>query len=536
MARNRRAALEAVLLVGVLGLVGAVAYLPHADAEEHEPPAGPSLYQIGVLYKRIAFGQAADYPYTVHVDENVHWYAAASTERAASLRYEGIFFGSPGGELPLSLKGLVHERGFHVVVVSIHELTGVPFETLFRFLPAVWLAASAALLWATLRPWPGALLAAALVALVPTTARFLGPGFLVPIGFGLAWIVTAMLLLDEVVRRGRAAGLLLLVLTWSFFIHLIIGFAVLLLVACALPFARGHRRGAALLAALALLPVLALSQVFAEDVSAEVKVAEFLPVDFTIFDQVGIPILFLWAAGCATVALRPPERVKLPVQAATAASAVAFAFIVLGLALHLRSYALYDRWHQPFVLLAAVPVAVAIEAIARAAARLPGWVAARVPRWRSRPALPAWVQPASAACIAGLLWVGATDEGLSAHVHTPYYHVLSDSDWAAYTWDAANIRSPYDVFLTHPWKAPILAAMTGKTPYAYLAPGTPPLHGQEYAEYVAGQHPDAAWLVERDVSFVVDPVAPASPFQPTGPLTSQLDPADAQLLAQVRAT
>lgn len=538
MRRWLRGALEAAALGAVVATVVASMYLPHADSVTNPPPEGPGLWQLGRVYWAwLVRGDTDDYRYTVHVDENSHWVGVASTERAQTLRHDGLFFSLAQDQTPLSLRGLVHERGFHVALVTFQQLTGMPWLEVFRFLPALWMGATATLLWAALRPWPGALLAAGLLALVPTSARLLGPGFLVPIGFGLAWMVAVLLLLPEATRRGRTAGLLLLVVVWAFFIHLIAGFAALLVVLCALPFAHGTRKGMAQLAAAAFLPMLALYHAFESDIGVETARLEFLPLDFTVFDHVGVPFLALWVAGCALAVLRPPTRQRLPILAATLASLVALSFIIVNVALELRLYALYDRWHQPWAVLACVPVAFALWRAAEAGARGLGWLAARLPaRLLQRAGARSSGHPAFAVGLAVLAFVAASDAGIARHIDEPYYHVLNDADWEAFTWAAANVNSSYEVFLAHPWKAPVLSALTGKQPLTWLSPGAPPVRGEDWDAYVQGRYADGMWLVGEEVSLVVTPpLLPASPEYPiTGPGTAQLHWDYAQELASIR--
>lgn len=527
-------AVEAAGLAAVLAFVAAVAYLPHADTFSHPPEPGPNAARLAAAYwSWLAERSVDDYRYPVHVDENVHWVAMANLQRADGLRHGGLYFSLGEDAAPLSLTGLVHERGFHVAVVAFQELTGVPWLEVIRFLPSAMLALTATLVWVGLRPWPGALPAAALVAFIPTTARFLGPGFLVPIGFGLAWVAAVLLVVPRMAGGGRGAGLLALLTGWAFFIHLIAGAAMLLVTLCALPFARGSRRGLASLVAVGVLPPLLLGPVFLDELQAEVEVGSFLPNDLTVFDHLGPPLLGLWAVGCALVALRPPpEPVRRAVGTATIASIVVLGFVTLNLAGELRLYALYDRWHQVFALLLVVPAAHALVVLASAAAGLGD----RLYRAGWRRSLPRGRATALAAMVGLAAFAGATDTGLGHHLGEPYYHVLDDRDWTAFTWAAANVNGTYEVFLTHPWKAPVLSALTGQQPYAFLSPGYPPIRGEEYERYLRDAWRDPLWLVERDISHVADPVLPASAaFEHRGPDNALLSWRLAQELAELRA-
>lgn len=522
-----RAVVEVVALLAVLGFVAAVAYLPHADRFANPPPEGLSTVRLAQVYwDWLGERRTDDYEHTIHVDENVHWGKMQDAQRQETLRGEGA--------TALDLRGLVHERGFHVALAYLQTMTGLPWHELFRFLPALWAAVTALVLWAALRPSLAAWPAAAFAALVPTSARFLGPGFLVPIGLGLAWIAAVLLLTPHVAKRPRAAPLLLVVLLWGFFVHLMVGIAGLLLVLCTLPFVKGTRKGMAVLAGTALLPIVALSQVFADDVGREASILQTLPLDFAVYDQLGVPFLLLWGLGAALVAARPPLAGGVAVRAATLASIAVFVIMLVNILGNLGLYALYDRWHQVFALLACVPAGHGLAVLAEEAlALLRRWSPARSALRPTPAALPS-------AALAVLLLAGvvaSADEGLRYHIGQPYYHVLDDDDWAAYVWVAGNVGPDYEVFLAHPWKAPILAALTGMEPYTYLSPGSPPFRGEVYDAYVAGQL-GSVGLVQRDISLVVvfGDLGPGPEFVRIHPRVWALDPALARELAQLRAT
>lgn len=536
-----RTLLDGALAALAIVFVVAVAYLPHADSAANPASQGqPPLVELAQTYWDSLTGSRSDYPYTVHVDENMHWSRMADVERHETLRFDGLYTsGLPGADGSVELRPLVHETGFFVALVHFQELTGIEWIVLIRFLPALWAGATAFLVWAALRPWRGAPLAAAFVGLIPTSARFLGPGLLVPIGFGMAWIAAALMLLPAVQRRRAGAGaLLLLVTVWAFFIHLIAGFAVLLLLLASLPLQGRNLRSFMLLTLTSAVPLLVLLNVFTAGVAWEINRVGNLPVDLTIFDQVATPFLVIWAIGCAAAFL-PAARdaPTLILRATTLASLTAFGFLAASTALHGAHYALYDRWHQPFVLFATVPAAHGLVWTARGAAAL----ARR--SWGYTRATP-FPRRASTAIVTVLLLAGAltaASAGTAGHLREPYYHIVSDHDWGAFQWAADHVNETYDVYLMDPWKAPVFHAMTGKTPLTYLDPGSPPIRGADWASYLeqaSGPNatPDGAWLVARNVSIVFDSHSVPTGFERTSPDTVQLAWPQAQTLAQVRNT
>lgn len=485
-----RGSIDAALLAAALLLVVAVTYVPHLDtqnaARAGSLPQG--LPGLGQAYLDRLLGRHADYPYPLHVDENLHWSDMAQLQRDETLRFKEPYTGvAPSGLF--GLKGSVHEKGFHLAVAQFETLTGIPWPVLFRFAPALWMAVTAWGVWAFLRPWPGAPLAAALVALVPTSDRFIGPAFLVPIGLGLAWIPVAGLLAREAFDERRSNLLLVLVAAWAFYVHFIAGIAAIALVAATIPWSRHPRRAGVLLAA-ALLPVLWLVQTFLDELAAEATKYQDIPVQRAVFDQLGLAFLLLGALGILLLVFFPPREHRLALWSFAALSAVSFAMVSLNLAYNLRNYFLYERWHQPFALFATVPVAYAIVALARG-------LTARFGTSRLRPVL--------AGLVLTLLAAGALQEGVQGHLREPYYHVVDERDWASFTWAAHHLPAGYSTFLTDPWKAPVLNAMTGKRPVAVLYPGSPPLGGDVYEAYLEGGYGDGPFLVLHDATWVADP-------------------------------
>ncbi len=522
--RGGHAALLAVALVFVMMLT----YLPHMDtlegrvnptgAVEGRSEVNPWL-RLTSAYGQWVAGDWDDDPYPMHMDSFVHWTRASAIQREETVAFANPYTGSGGGEASQGLRGLVHESGFWLAFAQFQDMTGVPWLKLIQFAPMLFAGLTASLVWAALRPHPMAPLAAAFVALIPTTPRFLGIGFFVPIGIGLAWVAASLLLAQHAYRDPRYLILTLIMGAWAFFIHLIAGFAfVLVVTAASLPLWRENRGRTLFVAAGVALPFFAFYDRFQVDFGSEIERMGTLPIDFTVFDQLGVPFLLIWALGTTILITEPPRGpARVPAFAAALGSLVAIAFIVLNLAFDLQRYVLYDRWHQVFALLAVVPVAYAIymgwRALRFLVVKTHGWIAARkghgAPGERS-----AFVYAAVGLLVVVSAFGVVTSSAIGYHLDEPYYRVLNDDDWEAYN-HAASLGPEYQVYLTHPWKAPAFNAITGKQPYAWLDPGSPPKNGADYEAYRSTRHADGIWLVERDITLVLDPVAPRDPAYET---------------------
>ncbi|MBI2935850.1 MAG: hypothetical protein HYY31_03445, partial [Chloroflexi bacterium] len=158
----------------------------------------------------MAFLPKDNYRYPLHVDEWFHFTLARSTLETGHTSFENPYFGEKGSRV-----GLYREAGFHVLLSEVKLVSGVSWLTLFRFMPALVLVAVAFLVYILGRRDGFGLEGAALVGLMPTTLKLLGPSFLVPLGVGL-FLTPALLLLyyqfEFSPRSTLLIGLLLLLL------------------------------------------------------------------------------------------------------------------------------------------------------------------------------------------------------------------------------------------------------------------------------------------------------------------------------------
>jgi hypothetical protein len=256
---------------------------------------------------------------------------------------------------------------------------------------------------------------------------------------------------------------------------------------------------------LGLIPLVWLYRSFSAGVQREIEKIGGLPVDFTVFDNFGLWAQGLWAVGCLLVPLllhRMDDEDAIPAWAVT--SGVALGFIVTTTALlEERLYATYDRWHPVFFFTATVPAAFAIATAGRTARDV---FASYVPDGhRVRRAA-----PAIALTVSVVLAGTAIGDGLDDHLEQPYYHVMDDESWERFTWVRDNVGEDHHVFLSHPWRAPILGAMTGMDPHAYLSPGNPPVKGEDYERF-ARSGGSLPFFIKNDITLVV--AAGKPPFE-----------------------
>lgn len=473
--------------------------LPHLEGPV---PVRPLELPQEFLQRARDAASGDDTPYPVHVDEHLHLAFMAEIDRTGEVQIDHPYTGEAVPSPVFTVDGLRSERGWQVAIVQFHQATGVPFPTLPHFLPALWAAYLGLCLWALLRPAPGALAAAAFTAILPTTLRFLGVGFLVPSAFGLPWILAVM----AVTHRGRGPGRLValaLLITGGFFMHIVPGTIALvagLLTVALRPAPWQDRLG---LVGAMLLPLVWIWPSSAQDVEQAVTALNHLPFQASIFRSLGILLLGSAVAGAAWAWFQRTEP-TVPHRAFTVIALGAVTSLVWSIDAQHSNDATYGRL---------IPILfLALGALAGLGIGATGtFVGGRVRR----------KGPVFAGVVGATIVVAATLAGLVVpmqhHMREPYYRIFDEASWAALEDFAATPAGPSDVFLSHPWEAPLLNAATGARPWTYLLPGGPPVAGDDYFHYRSTGGADAAWLEERDIRYVVDVQPPNAPYVELAP-------------------
>ncbi|MDD3493077.1 MAG: hypothetical protein PHZ19_06260, partial [Candidatus Thermoplasmatota archaeon] len=224
---DRRTLLRLALLLGVLAFVMVMTHLPHLEN---------------------------GYGLPFHADEWVHWGYTRSFMESGGVDFANPFTGAEESDNP--------EIGFHAFLGCFTWLSGASLQTVFVYLPALIAALTglaAYVLGERSRRRYG-LGAAFFVAFLPTTIRFLGPSFLVPVALGLLLALLA-LILAEATGATRYPLLFALVLV-AMVMHppSAVALAVVLLCHAAVRPLDGRYREGGLLALVTLAP-LALSYV-----------------------------------------------------------------------------------------------------------------------------------------------------------------------------------------------------------------------------------------------------------------------------------
>lgn len=492
---NRKAVLAAMLVTGTVGLAVAVHSLPHLPGEASDPwRAYPEL--AGRL---LGLASGKDSPYPIHVDEHIRLAQQAQIDRQGSVQIDDPYTGLPEGRSLFSVSGFREERGFNVAMVQLSHLTGLSLSAEARFVPALQAGLTAGLLYATLAPAPGAIAAAALVGILPTDVRFLGPGYLVPSSFALPWIL-AGIHVSLRAEGGRRLAALALIETGAFFMHLVPGVLTLSAATVAAALRPGRPSDRLALVGVSLVPLLWLGPLVFQDAARAVSGENELPFQPEVISSAGLLLLALAAAGAGLAFVRP-ERSRVHSVFAILAMGI-LASMAASVHLDHHSDATYGRLVQPAFLCIAALAGLTIGTLASLA--------------RQRAPVEPRARQALAIAGAALLVVVALAPAVATHLSTPHYRVFDRRSWSDARVLEASAVGPDDRFLADPWQAPVYNAASGARPHAVLFPGEGPAGGSDWSFYLRSNGASQEWFDERGIDYVIGPGPPHAEHEHLG--------------------
>ncbi len=431
-----------------------------------------------------------DYIYPLHIDEWWHYGDSQSLVANGHFPYPDPF--NSGQVLAEDI-----EAGYHLLLGVIRLITDISWLNLFRFLPSFIFAMLAFQAYAFGRGMGFGLGAAFLVCLIPTTIRFLGPAFLVPVSLGLTFIPLALFILHRLMSDIRGPTLLLLMLFALLFLHpptMAVIFAIVIVHLIYALFgeqkARSRLRSVALIFGFfGLIFILiffwapaSLNFVVSEALDPERHLQ--LPPIFGALPQYGFIPMALSVIGLG-VLFHEKRREDLAVITALFGL---LAFQQLYTHFYLGPDIIYERgWLYTFALMALVGAA-ALPAVR-------GWIKAIL---KKRPRLAYGVTFS----ITGILLVAALGLSLRSHFSEYYYHVIDDEMYQEFRWIEEYVPPSYQIGILDTNQAWPFAAITGK--YAYTAEVAPNFHdkGRRAMEFLETGAKDTLWLNSRGISLV----------------------------------
>lgn len=424
-------------------------------------------------------------PFPLHLDEYLHWGMSAATAEQGRLNVTNPFSGAAS---PPPTIASVGERGFHIYAAAFHLISGLDWMTIVLWTPIGVALLLASATWLLTERWGAAPAALLFVAAIPSTLRFLGYAYFVPIGFALPLVVLGFHFLLRWQEGGSPLPFLLLTLgLWP--IH---AMAAGLLGACALVMA-AQRAFEKPRAAIAVVLVVGGAgfiawPIYGMHILSGLQVAR-LSASVDLLKLYSLPAAFFAAAGATALLIKsdPTDR--------RAGLTLALAMVALELVMLVRvssnrdPFVLYDRSFIMVALLAAILGGVGLAWLVRPlerSAQLSAWPKLRV----------------AVTVLVLLVPLAVSQSSWATQAKLPTYYALTEAQESAYRSVAGRVDTVHAKAIVDGISGLAFTDITGVRQYAPRGPSdsdtTPELEG-----FFRGKANDTAFLVARSITLVV---------------------------------
>lgn len=434
------------------------------------------------------------YGYPLHIDEWWHYGDAQSLIQSKHFAYPNPF--DSGNTLSADI-----ELGFHTFLGELKLITGMSWLNLFRFLPGIIFVILTFLAYAFGKRKGFGLAAAFLVALIPTTVRFLGPAFLVPVALGLTFIPLTLFTLHRLMFDFRGPMILIIIFVTLMFIHppTLLAVSAISVIHFIFFLPRGEkpksRSWQSAIALVSLVPIYiylllfwapsAFDFVIKEALNPEAHLA--LPPIQDALTKFGYIPAALSILGAGILVFRGGRG-----NWALILSAVALlAYEQLYPRFYIGPDIVYERgWLYTFVMMAL----------------LGGVALTEIWRW-SQMALQhkSFKYAALSYTLIIILVFSALSLSLRSHLSEPYYHVVDDATYEDFLWVREYVPLQYQIGVLDTGVAWAFASVSGK--FAYTTEVAPNFHekGRSAMIFLHDGARDTSWLEDRGITIVYSP-------------------------------
>jgi hypothetical protein len=435
----------------------------------------------------IGFLPHQSYPYPVHLDEwNNYTYSQAITST------QSIAFSDPwqGGD---ALSYPNAEVGFNVFWSVLHQVSGIPLLTIYRFFPPLILMVTVLTVYVLCRRegfgWEAALFA----CLIPTTVGILGPAFMVPVSLGLIFIPLSLFIIFNF-RSWWSYPLLYVFVLFLLAVHAAtaVGLIIVLVPYLLLHLKGDFKRSLGITLAL-VLPFLSgfpwVADIFQFETGGMFSGSP-------VTSNVALPHI-MGAYGYLPVAV-----CALGIMALAFRGGKKYLGLILGLLLLLLMLVLRFSFHYGIDIMyfrGLLYTMLVMSVIAGAGLMLVRKI--RLPeRFNIWPRL-SWVTK-NIGTILALVLIGVTLYiAIPARQQTGYYHMINEEDYQAFVWIKENVDDCYEKAILDPWKATAFTAITGKNVLTRITV-SPQDKDIEAVDFLNNGCRDTSYLKDNGVSLV----------------------------------
>ncbi|RLC60114.1 MAG: hypothetical protein DRI01_10580, partial [Chloroflexi bacterium] len=345
------------------------------------------------------------------------------------------------------------------------------------------------------------------IALIPTTVRFLGPSFLVPVALGLFFLAVILFLL-HCCQINRATVLtIFLLLAFLFLFHAATGVAAALrcLIYGFIALWENRHLGIKRWSTPILVWAAALLSSFIYVVRFPVHTANlvmnipqpsfFLPLIYGASPKFGFVPLALFVAGIGFLVYKKENKAWGLIISSWVFLAIWLSFQ----ALEMGVVVLYERSILYFFLLAGIIAGLASTSIREQ-------FYSYFDKFTKKAAVLSWL-------VILVLVITAGTWSLHSHFQEPFYHLITESQYSDCLWIRENLDGSCQKVLVDPRMAIAFSSLCGKP--TYVSDATiifwHPERLEEVDEFLRSNASDTSWLMERNIDTVYTELAINNP-------------------------
>lgn len=453
------------------------------------------LLPIVALAFYLAFIPHQSYPYSVHVDEWVHLAHSKAMLQAGSTTYIDPFFGEStiGPTSAFSQMGPHLYTGYYLFWGVFQQISGLSWLTIFKYFPAIIFVITVLSAYILGRREGFGLEAALFTCLIPTTIGILGPGFMVPVAFGLLFIPLALFL----VLNFRTIWSYLALFLLTCFLLLIhaataVGLVIILVPFILLNLKDNFKHSLGIMLALGIPFLAPFPWIFNLLLpTAKSLFSPQLPLGYVEIPQIiktygYLPVLFC-ILGTFLLAMRGGKKGYGLILSLLALTVMLATFFTL----HYGVPIMYYRGLMYMMLMMGIVAGAGLMGVRNF--RLPTRLAVclKAPLIRQN--------VGNILCLALISLTLAI--AIPARQDADYYHMIDERDYRAFVWIRDNVNESYQKAILDPWKATAFTAITGKNIDTRIHSYPKPEDEKVY-EFLGGGCQDTALMREKGISIV----------------------------------
>lgn len=414
-----------------------------------------------------------DYPYPVHVDEWVNVAFSQSLINSKSTVFIEPFMGEKMVENDL-------EIGMRLFVALFKEITGLAWLSVVRYLPSVIFLITVLSVYVFASKSGYGLQAAFLAAMVPTSLRLIGPGFLVAVGVGILFIPLSLF----IAHYSRKYSILLIYIVFLFLLHPPTALAIILLLIPYIVLNYGKDATHSKKLAITLLFAFLISMprlYFLVFPTAEAIISTtnyFLPPAPEVFNVYGYIPTLLFILGIFYISKNYDSKG----YSLVVASLLLLIPIVLFARYQIGYGIIYDRIFSYLMILMSIIGGYGLMKIYKSIKVISGGKLLYL--------------------LIILLTLGTS---ITSHASSPYYHVIDNTKYDDFIWIKNNLSDIEGITVLNPWTAKAYAPITGRFVYSHIPPGPSQYtlqRNNEIYRFFKNKGENSSFLTSNNISIV----------------------------------